>query len=581
MTLAWMVYITALTGLLGLAARAAEAALDLYGRPLRWAWALAAAGVLVPLAAWAASTASLHPWGWLGAAASESGGRVLLPSGTVTGPAPGIRPSWLAGLSRALGALHLPAGGEAWILRGWAAAATCGAALVGGTHVWLGHRRRRGRSLRVRRARVAITHDLGPLAAGLLRPLVYMPRWVLRLDPGGRRAAWLHEREHIEAGDPLLLACATLLALLVPWNLPLWWILDQLRQAVEVDCDRRVLARRVDSRRYGDLLLEVGRRGAHPPLPAAALVTPERSLERRIRSMTRRAPPHRRLRALGLVAVGAVVLAAACEAPAPNGPPDASASQLPTSPDDSATAATTSGVSTDTPEFVPRDRDPALLDVDSVITALQRDYPAELREAGVGGRTVLWLLVDANGKVTSTRVQRSSGHAALDSAAMRVGRVMRFRPAVSHDRAIAVWIAQPITFEPGGRESETRTSTGSPGFSGATSDQVASADAGASETWLRRSSTRPATADSTSRLDVRGVRSFGIRGVTTVAPNTLVLLDGHRVTDMAVLTRLAATDIQCISVLKGAAARALYGDDALDGVVLVHTKADAGGCKKG
>jgi TonB-dependent SusC/RagA subfamily outer membrane receptor len=77
------------------------------------------------------------------------------------------------------------------------------------------------------------------------------------------------------------------------------------------------------------------------------------------------------------------------------------------------------------------------------------------------------------------------------------------------------------------------------------------------------------------------VRSFGIRGVTTVAPNTLVLLDGHRVTDMAVLTRLAATDIQCISVLKGAAARALYGDDALDGVVLVHTKADAGGCKKG
>jgi TonB family protein len=546
MTLAWMVYVTALTALLGLAARAAEAALDLYGRPLRWAWALAAAGALVPLATWAAAAVGLHPWGWLGAAAAETGGRVLLPPGTVTGPAPGTSASWLASLGRALDGLRLPATGEAWILRAWAAAAAAGAALGAGTFAWLARRRRRGRSRRVGRARVALTPDLGPLAAGVIRACVYMPRWVLRLDPAGRRAAWLHEREHIEAGDPLLLTGATLLALLVPWNLPLWWILGRLRQAVEVDCDRRVLERRVDSRRYGDLLLEVGRRGARPPLPAAALVTPERSLERRIRSMTRCVPHDRLLRALGLVAAGGLVLAAACETPAPNGPPDASASQAPTAPADSAAGASASGVSPDHPKFVPRDRDPALLNVDSVITALQRDYPAELRDAGIGGRTVLWMLVDANGNVTSTRVQRSSGHAALDSAAMQVGGMMRFRPADNHGQAIAVWIAQPIIFESKARRS--------------TSDASSASAPGAGDKAEGRST---------------------MKKVAGVPANALVLVDGRRLTRESELRSLDAANIQCISVLKGAAARALYGDDALDGVILVHTKADAGGCSKG
>lgn len=552
MTLAWMVYVTVLTGLLGLAARAAEAALDLYGQPLRWAWAVAGAGVLVPLAAWAVSAAGLHPWAWLGAATSESGGRVLLPSGTVTGPAPGMGPTWLASLSRALGGLRLPAAGEAWVLRAWAAAAACGAALVGGTHVWLGHRRLHGRSVTIRRARVALTRDTGPLAAGLIRPRVYMPRWVLRLDPAGRRAAWLHEREHIEAGDPLLLTGVTLLALLAPWNLPLWWILGRLRQATEVDCDRRVLERRVDSRRYGALLLEVGRRGARPPLPAAALVTPERSLERRIRSMTRRIPTHRLRRALGLVAAGGVVLAAACETPTPNGPPDASVSRAPTAPADSAADATTGGVGTgsvspDHPEFVPRDRDPALLDVDSVITALQREYPAELRDAGIGGRTVLWLLVDANGNVTSTRVLRSSGHAALDSAAMRVGGVMRFRPAENRGHPIAVWIAQPITFQPRGTGAGSR------------------APAGASDVSSDPSSALPPPR----------------RTVASTPGDALVLIDGHRATGAAALGSLDARNIACVQVIKGREARALYGRDALEGVILVHTKADAGGCRKG
>ena len=47
-----------------------------------------------------------------------------------------------------------------------------------------------------------------------------------------------------------------------------------------------------------------------------------------------------------------------------------------------------------------------------------------------------------------TQIHRSSGHPSLDDAALRVGEVIEFSPALNRDRAIAVWVQWPIAFVP-------------------------------------------------------------------------------------------------------------------------------------
>ncbi len=44
------------------------------------------------------------------------------------------------------------------------------------------------------------------------------------------------------------------------------------------------------------------------------------------------------------------------------------------------------------------------------------------------------------------RVNTPSGYPALDEAAQRVARMMRFSPALNRDQPVAVWVQIPITF---------------------------------------------------------------------------------------------------------------------------------------
>ncbi|MGI9625912.1 MAG: TonB family protein [Longimicrobiales bacterium] len=45
-----------------------------------------------------------------------------------------------------------------------------------------------------------------------------------------------------------------------------------------------------------------------------------------------------------------------------------------------------------------------------------------------------------------TQVNTSSGHSALDEAAIRVANVFRFTPALNRDKKVPVWVALDITF---------------------------------------------------------------------------------------------------------------------------------------
>lgn len=89
---------------------------------------------------------------------------------------------------------------------------------------------------------------------------------------------------------------------------------------------------------------------------------------------------------------------------------------------------------------------PRLLNEAELKRELERAYPAFLRDAGIGGEVLVWLLLDENGRVVKTEVKSSSGHAALDEAALRVGELMRFSPARNRDRDVRVWVSVPFRF---------------------------------------------------------------------------------------------------------------------------------------
>jgi TonB family protein len=75
-------------------------------------------------------------------------------------------------------------------------------------------------------------------------------------------------------------------------------------------------------------------------------------------------------------------------------------------------------------------------------------YPAEAWEQRIQGNVVLRLHVDADGRPVrdSTRVARTSGVPALDSAALRGAPKLRFRPVRRDGVATAVSLLFPVHF---------------------------------------------------------------------------------------------------------------------------------------
>ena len=87
--------------------------------------------------------------------------------------------------------------------------------------------------------------------------------------------------------------------------------------------------------------------------------------------------------------------------------------------------------------------------------ALIREYPAGLRDAGIGRQVVIWFYISETGRVLDRRISESSGSrlfgrdvAQFDAAALRVAAIFEFTPAMStDDEPVPVWIQLPITFE--------------------------------------------------------------------------------------------------------------------------------------
>jgi protein TonB len=81
-------------------------------------------------------------------------------------------------------------------------------------------------------------------------------------------------------------------------------------------------------------------------------------------------------------------------------------------------------------------------------TELPFRYPAALYARRVQGNVTLRLYVDRDGQVRSdsTRIEESSGYAALDSAAVKGSQELRFVPAKLRGEAMATTVLFPVYF---------------------------------------------------------------------------------------------------------------------------------------
>jgi len=115
---------------------------------------------------------------------------------------------------------------------------------------------------------------------------------------------------------------------------------------------------------------------------------------------------------------------------------------LPPPPDQVTTTDITKG-----PQFTPYTVKPDVKNRQVVGRALQREYPTLLRDAGIGGTVNVWFFINEEGAVVETQIDQSSGHTALDEAALRVADVFEFTPALNRDKRVPVWVSIAITFE--------------------------------------------------------------------------------------------------------------------------------------
>jgi TonB family protein len=100
---------------------------------------------------------------------------------------------------------------------------------------------------------------------------------------------------------------------------------------------------------------------------------------------------------------------------------------------------------TDVPVFVPFDSAPEPVDG---YGAIQKNlvYPEEARKAGVEGRVMVWVNIDARGEVKRMQLMRSLGHSGCDEAAMNAIKSVTWKPAMDEDKAVPVWVAVPVNF---------------------------------------------------------------------------------------------------------------------------------------
>ena len=111
----------------------------------------------------------------------------------------------------------------------------------------------------------------------------------------------------------------------------------------------------------------------------------------------------------------------------------------------------------DAPQFVVMTQTPLMLNQADVERAIEREYPALLKDAGISGTGTIALFIDEEGEVRDARLCEDAAqfcgadthnfeHVGFKDAALKVATIARFSPAKNRDKTIAVWVKLDVTF---------------------------------------------------------------------------------------------------------------------------------------
>jgi TonB family protein len=256
-----------------------------------------------------------------------------------------------------------------------------------------------------------------PVACGLLRPAILVPREAANWDAFRRRVVLMHELAHLQRGD----VWANLLAVAARamfWFHPLAWVIGaRLWREQELACDDAVLGAGVPAASYADILLDSAR-----GLPNGLLFGCPMAASRGAQALRGRFAHLFAVRARGvaspwlirsmmLVLPVALVLVSAIR-PLP--------------------AEEVHKIGGD-------------IAAPHVVYKVEPQYTQAARDAKIDGRVVLGVVIGADGVPRDIEVKVSLDDG-LDQNAVRAVEQWRFDPAKKKDEPVAVWATIEVNF---------------------------------------------------------------------------------------------------------------------------------------
>jgi beta-lactamase regulating signal transducer with metallopeptidase domain len=213
-----------------------------------------------------------------------------------------------------------------WFLAGWLAAARLAGRARPAPAAWqveltaLCQRLRIGREVRLR----MVDEPCSPLATGLFRSVILVPRTSLTWSDERRRAVLLHELAHVTRHD-CRVQLVTHIACAMYWFNPLVWLAAaELRRERERACDDQVLHLGALASSYATHLLDIARELQPTLRPSAALAMARPSeLEGRLLSVLAAGRARVPLRATRWLVVGVLAVTSLAAASLTAAPPSA------------------------------------------------------------------------------------------------------------------------------------------------------------------------------------------------------------------------------------------------------------------
>ena len=256
-----------------------------------------------------------------------------------------------------------------------------------------------------RTVRLRVVERLGsPITAGWWRPVVLVPAALVANMPVHLLEALLaHEMAHVRRHDYLVNLGQNVVEALFFYHPAVWWISGRIRverEQIADDFAARILG---EPRRLALALSELERiQYSTPHLAQAANGGDLMSrIKRLLRPDTQALNWKAAIPVLGLAAMCSAVVAHAAPSTKPTGP--------------------------DTM---------AIADFNS---CKRPNYPQESIKLNHTGTVTLGFLVAKNGKVKDTKVDKSSGHVALDEAARSALAQCSFKPAITKGKPVQAW----------------------------------------------------------------------------------------------------------------------------------------------